>query len=172
MIGGNSILEVKKNLFIICSKFLSKIKLIDILVFDLLFITLKSIYPRIIVDIYNKFKTKLYYYQFHSRFHNTHQRNCKCNRLLGQYSFHRFDKGLWHIHQYLKKLLQLGGKVCYLSVINIQSRFSNICLGIYNKFEMMLHYYQFHSWFHHIPEGNCKRNRLFGQCNSHRFDKG
>ena len=114
----------------------------------------------------------LHHYQFHSQFHHIHQHNCKCNRLLGQCSFLHFDKGLWHIHQYLKKLLQLGGKVCYLSVINIQSRFSNICLGIYNKFEMMLHYYQFHSWFHHIREDNCKRNRLFGQCNSHRFDKG
>ena len=51
---------------------------------------------------YNELKMILHYYHFHSWLHHSHLHNCKCNHLLGQYSFHRFDKGLWHIHQYLE----------------------------------------------------------------------
>ena len=94
--------------------------------YDLLFITLKQIYPRLSADIYNKFKMKLYYYQFHSRFHNTHQRNCKCNRLLGQYSFHRFDKGLWHIHQYLKKIITLRIAKYVIDLLLVFNQYSQI----------------------------------------------
>ena len=51
------------------------------------------------------------------------------------------------------------------------SKRPNIDFDIDKTFQIILHYYHFRSWPHHIQQRNRKCDRLLCQCNSHRFDK-
>ena len=51
-----------------------------------------------------KLQKQLHFYHFRNWVHHIHQRKCKCDHLLCLCNFLRFDKGLKHIRQYLKKV--------------------------------------------------------------------
>ena len=118
------------------------------------------------------FQVMFYHYHFHNRPHYTHQRKYKCNRLLGQCNFHRFDKGVWHIHQYLQKrcIIKIAKYMTYyvLHICHSAPIYVLKCVTLFKK----LHNYHFHSWYHHIHQRRCKCDHLLYQCNFRRFDKG